>query len=180
MAAKTLDSRMALASEAAAQLDLLALLPPKSSSGHHHPLSSNHCLQPPPPPRPPRDPDAMEIDAARVVPITCSLLDSSRALCWAQNLCFRCLSPIVPGVHTGSLNFPNAPVSTECRQAFVYWGRPSPPAVVSVVQVDASLAPPLTYQPAQPPSPLPQSLSAPYFGHCSNAVDSYSYEFQGL
>ncbi|KNZ48807.1 uncharacterized protein VP01_53g5 [Puccinia sorghi] len=118
LSAKSLATRMALASEAAAQLDLLSLLPPDSTSLPHYPLSSNRpAFNSAPPPRPTRDPDAMEIDATRVIPAFRSLLDASRAICRVRNLCFRCLSPVIPGTHTGSLNCPNAPVSTERRQA---------------------------------------------------------------
>ncbi|KAA1134621.1 hypothetical protein PGTUg99_007968 [Puccinia graminis f. sp. tritici] len=68
--AQTLDEKMELASDAAAQLDILALLPPDPPMGNqHHPLSSSRVVHPPPPPpRPQRDHDAMEIDATKVVP----------------------------------------------------------------------------------------------------------------
>jgi hypothetical protein len=69
-----------------------------------------------------KDPDAIEIDSARVAPFNAPsflLLDASRAICWAQQLCFQCFSPIVAGSHTGSLNCPNPAVSPEQREAFV-------------------------------------------------------------
>jgi hypothetical protein len=65
--AKTLEERMELATEAAAQLDLLSLLPSEVSQPRHQPLSSA------PPPglslpthhqtTPARDPNAMDVDA---------------------------------------------------------------------------------------------------------------------
>ncbi|PLW49796.1 hypothetical protein PCASD_01559 [Puccinia coronata f. sp. avenae] len=69
--ARTLQACMDLATEAAAQLDLLALLPPETSTPHHHtplstnrpPVFSNHHLSHP---ALPRNPDAMEIDALGV------------------------------------------------------------------------------------------------------------------
>ncbi|KAA1085761.1 hypothetical protein PGT21_018600 [Puccinia graminis f. sp. tritici] len=164
--AKTLDDKMELASDAAAQLDILALLPPDPPAGsQHHPLSSTRFGHPQPhPPRPPRDPDAMEIDAARVLPSTAgkSLLDAARAICRARNLCFRCLAPIVPGVHTGSLNCPNMFISTEKRQAFVDQCRrnqngatqANTSAVSSIRTVPSPSHNFLTYQPIPPPAPL--------------------------
>ncbi|KAA1101553.1 hypothetical protein PGT21_024223 [Puccinia graminis f. sp. tritici] len=165
--AKTLDEKMELASDAAAQLDILALLPPDPPAGSQlHPLSSTRLGQPQPhPPRPQRDPDAMEIDAARVLPSTAgkSLLDAARAICRARNLCFRCLAPIVPGVHTGSLNCPNMFISTEKRQAFVDQCRRNQNGATqvntsSISSIRAVPPPPhnfLTYQPIPPPTPLP-------------------------
>jgi hypothetical protein len=49
--AATLDEKMELASDAAAQLDILALLPPDPPMGtQFHPLSSSRVVHPPPPP----------------------------------------------------------------------------------------------------------------------------------
>ncbi|PLW27485.1 hypothetical protein PCASD_23089 [Puccinia coronata f. sp. avenae] len=152
----SLDEKMELASDAAAQLDVLAQLPPDSAHpGPHHPLSSQRQIaQAPAQHRPLRDPDAMEIDATRVTPANSqyrSLLDASRALCRARQLCFRCLAPIVPGSHTGSLNCPNTPVSPEKREAFVTRCR-STPATAQVLTISSSTnvqdhPTPLTYHP---------------------------------
>ncbi|PLW38865.1 hypothetical protein PCASD_09871 [Puccinia coronata f. sp. avenae] len=124
--ANTLRERMELATEAAAQLDLLALLPPEPVQHHAHtPLSTNrppglpnHFPAPPPPQR---DPDAMEIDTLGFQPGSrqASILDASRAICRTRRLCFRCLQPIVPGTHTGSLNCLNPPISLDQRKAFI-------------------------------------------------------------
>ncbi|KNZ56351.1 uncharacterized protein VP01_2426g2 [Puccinia sorghi] len=114
---KTLDDKMAMAAEAAAQLDLLAQLPSDSSNASpYRPLSSTRQLPytPPAAHSAPQDPNAMEIDAVQALPR--SLLDSSRILCRARNLCFRCLRPIVPGTHVGSLNCPNPPATGEQRK----------------------------------------------------------------
>ncbi|KAA1090666.1 hypothetical protein PGT21_009749 [Puccinia graminis f. sp. tritici] len=160
--AKTLDEKMELASDAAAQLDILALLPPDPPAGSQlHPLSSTRLGHPPPqPPRPQRDPDAMEIDAARVIPATAnkSILDAARAICRARNLCFRCLAPIVPGIHTGSLNCPNMFITNEKRQAFVEQCRRNQTTSTPVSSIRTFPPNPhtfLTYQPAPPPTPLP-------------------------
>ncbi|KNZ59247.1 uncharacterized protein VP01_1776g6 [Puccinia sorghi] len=120
--AATLAKKMELASEAAADIDVLSALPPVSSLANPHaPLSSSR----PPGLFPPRhipsqaapDPDAMEIDATSSRPVTqmSSLFDSSRSICRARKLCFRCLKPVVPGVHSGSLNCPNPPITMEQR-----------------------------------------------------------------
>ncbi|POW19248.1 hypothetical protein PSHT_04869 [Puccinia striiformis] len=97
-----------------------------------------------PPQRQHRDPNAMEIDSTQMFPLTKSLLDSSRAICQAQNLCFRCLAPILPGVHTGSLNCPNPGVPNEKRQALVNCCQQNSPASVSSIQAQ-NPNPPLTY-----------------------------------
>ncbi|KAA1090535.1 hypothetical protein PGT21_004540 [Puccinia graminis f. sp. tritici] len=174
--ATTLDQKMELASDAAAQLDLLALLPPDPPMGNH-PLSSSRVTHPPPPPpRPQRDPDAMEIDAVRAVTATAgrSILDAARAICRARNLCFRCLAPIVPGVHTGSLNCPNPFITSAQRQEFVERCRRNPnatPTPVSSIRTLPSTPPAssfLTYQPAPPPSPLPVPERLP-----STSADSH-------
>ncbi|KAH9472535.1 hypothetical protein Pst134EA_003144 [Puccinia striiformis f. sp. tritici] len=86
----------------------------------------------------------MEIDSTQMFPLTKSLLDSSRAICQAQNLCFRCLAPILPGVHTGSLNCPNPGVPNEKRQALVNCCQQNSPASVSSIQAQ-NPNPPLTY-----------------------------------
>ncbi|KAA1077836.1 hypothetical protein PGT21_021690 [Puccinia graminis f. sp. tritici] len=161
--AKTLDKKMELASDAAAQLDILALLPPDPPMGNQfHPLSSSRVVHPPPPPpRPQRDPDAMEIDATRTIAATAgrSTLDAARAICRARNLCFRCLAPIVPGVHTGSLNCPNPFITPAQRQDFVDCCRRNPNVTPTSVSGITTLPSPsstfLTYQPAPPTSPLP-------------------------
>ncbi|KAA1113413.1 hypothetical protein PGT21_030971 [Puccinia graminis f. sp. tritici] len=151
---KTLDEKMELASDAAAQLDILALLPPDPPAGNHfHPLSSSPCLGHPPP-RPQRDPDAMEIDATRTIPAAAgkSLLDAARAICRARNLCFRCLAPIVPGVHTGSLNCPNPFITTAQHQEFV--DRCPPPASPLPIPDRSPLNPDVLHPPAAAPSSL--------------------------
>ncbi|KAA1078166.1 hypothetical protein PGT21_029862 [Puccinia graminis f. sp. tritici] len=178
--ATTLDEKMELASDAAAQLDILALLPPDPPMGtQFHPLSSSRVVHPPPPPpRPQRDPDA-----TRVVPATAgkSLLDAARAICRARDLCFRCLAPIVPGVHTGSLNCPNPFITTAQRQEFVDRCRRNPnvpPTPVSSIRTLPSPASPfLTYQPAPPPPPLQtpeRSSSNPENSHSSVAASGSS------
>ncbi|KNZ60476.1 hypothetical protein VP01_1549g7 [Puccinia sorghi] len=76
---KTLDDKMAMAAEAAAQIDLLAQLPSDSSTPtSYRPLSSNRKLPyTPPPVNPaPHNPNAMEINAVQT--LSRSLLDSSR------------------------------------------------------------------------------------------------------
>ncbi|KAA1067419.1 hypothetical protein PGT21_004710 [Puccinia graminis f. sp. tritici] len=172
--AATLDEKMELASDAAAQLDLLALLPPDPPMSNH-PLSSARVTHPPPPPpRPQQDPDAMEIDAVRAVTATAgrSILDAARAICRARNLCFRCLAPIVPGVHTGSLNCPNPFLTPAQRQDFVERCRQNPNATPTPVSSIRTLSPSsssfLTYQPAPPPSPLATHQRMP-----SVSVDSH-------
>ncbi|KAA1067789.1 hypothetical protein PGT21_017010 [Puccinia graminis f. sp. tritici] len=167
--ARTLDEKMELASDAEAQLDILALLPPDPPSGtQHFPLSSTRLGHPQPqPPRPPRDPGAMEIDAARVLPLNAgkSLLDAARAICRAQNLCLRCLAPIVPGVHTGSLNCPNLFITTEKRQAFVDQccrnQSAATPSVstTSISSINTSSPQSQSFLTYQPPPPLPTPLS---------------------
>ncbi|PLW38556.1 hypothetical protein PCASD_10806 [Puccinia coronata f. sp. avenae] len=139
--ANTLRKQMELATEAAAQLNLLALLPPEPGQHHAHtPLSTN---QPPglpnhfpAPPPPQRDPDAMEIDALGYQPGSCqaSILDASRAICRTRRLCFRCLQPIVPGTHTGSLNCLNPPISLDQRKALIDKCKAKTATPVSAVQ----------------------------------------------
>ncbi|PLW10793.1 hypothetical protein PCASD_24924 [Puccinia coronata f. sp. avenae] len=121
LSTKSLSEKMVLATEAAAQLDILAQLPPDHSSTHQ-PLSAARpsALQfphPQPPPAP-RDPDAMEVDALGTRPSP-SILDISRSICRSRKLCFRCLKPIIPGSHSGSINCMNAPASPEQRKTFV-------------------------------------------------------------
>jgi hypothetical protein len=139
--ANTLRKQMELATEEAAQLNLLALLPPEPGQHHTHtPLSTN---QPPglpnhfpAPPPPQRDPDAMEIDALGYQPGSCqaSILDASRAICRTRRLCFCCLQPIVPGTHTGSLNFLNPPISLDQRKALIDKCKAKTATTVSAVQ----------------------------------------------
>ncbi|KNZ61551.1 uncharacterized protein VP01_1385g1 [Puccinia sorghi] len=131
--ANTLAEKMELASEAAAEIDLLAALPSVSLSATPHlPLSSTRSTGHFPPRHSTAntapDPDAMEIDAttARSTSHVPSLFDTSRAICRARKLCFRCLKPVVPGSHSGSLNCPNPPVTMEQRQAFVDRNRRQP------------------------------------------------------
>ncbi|KAA1071645.1 hypothetical protein PGT21_013926 [Puccinia graminis f. sp. tritici] len=193
--ARTLDQKMELASDAAAQLDILALLPPEPPSGtQHFPLSSTRLGHPQPqPPRPPRDPDAMEIDAARVLPLNGgkSLLDAARAICRARNLCFRCLAPIVPGVHTGSLNCPNPFITTEKRQAFVDQCRRNQNTVSSSVSTSSisnintsspQQQPFLTYQPPPPPTPLSMQdrLQTPLDASPNHIGESGSFTSMGF
>ncbi|PLW21548.1 hypothetical protein PCANC_03982 [Puccinia coronata f. sp. avenae] len=149
--ARTLQACMDLATEAAAQLDLLALLPPETSTPHHHtPLStnrppgfSNHHLSHP---ALPCNPDAMEIDALGVQSSAqLAIMDASRGLCCTRWLCFRCLKSIVPGSHTGSINFLNLPVSLEQQKSFVEKAGVSPlSAPVSAIQT--AEAPTLSYR----------------------------------
>ncbi|KAI7950664.1 hypothetical protein MJO29_009338 [Puccinia striiformis f. sp. tritici] len=145
-----LDAKMEMASKAAAQLDVLATLPPEPTPGTPLPPLSSHRFGAHPPQRQQRDPNAMEIDSTRVTPFTNSLLDSCRAICRARKLCFRCLAPIVPGVHTGSLNCPNLFVTNERRQALVDRCRQNPPTSISSIQAQTPEAP-LTYR--QNPAP---------------------------
>ncbi|PLW56751.1 hypothetical protein PCANC_01715 [Puccinia coronata f. sp. avenae] len=107
-----------------------------------------------------KDPDTMEIDAARVAPFnapSCSLLNASWALCWARQLCFRCLSPIVAGLHTGSLNCPNNPISPEQREAFIKRCHPNQTPLATVALINSpqevTPSPPLTYHTTHPPAP---------------------------
>ncbi|PLW13162.1 hypothetical protein PCANC_18628 [Puccinia coronata f. sp. avenae] len=139
--ANTLRKQMELATEEAAQLNLLALLPPEPGQHHAHtPLSTN---QPPglpnhfpAPPPPQRDPDAMEIDALGYRPGSCqaSILNASRAICRTRRLCFCCLQPIVPVTHTGSLNFLNPPISLDQRKALIDKCKAKTATTVSAVQ----------------------------------------------
>ncbi|PLW44186.1 hypothetical protein PCANC_13436 [Puccinia coronata f. sp. avenae] len=139
MDCKSLDKRMAMALDAAAQLDVLAQLPPESTQSLvYHPLLLHRHIPQAPAQKPACNPDAMEIDTAQVFPADAqrqSLLDASRALCRAQQLCFHCLSPLVAGSHTGSLNCPNAPISPEERKAFVACCRQLPLTSVAAVEV---------------------------------------------
>ncbi|PLW09922.1 hypothetical protein PCASD_21478 [Puccinia coronata f. sp. avenae] len=157
-AADTLKARMELATEAAAQLNLLALLPPDlANHACHRPLSS----APPPgfsqPPQhqsstPVHDPNAMEINATMTRPGShLSLLyDQSRSICRNKKLCFRCLKPVIPITHTGSLNCLNLPVSVKQRKLFIKRNQQNPTAEVSAISLatqQPAAAPPLTYQP---------------------------------
>ncbi|KNZ56310.1 uncharacterized protein VP01_2437g1, partial [Puccinia sorghi] len=167
---KTLDEKMAMASEAAAQLDLLAQLPSETSSATtYRPLSSNRPLpfSPQPSSPMPSDPNAMEIDAIQSVPR--SLLDSSRLLCRSKNLCFRCLKPIVPGSHVGSLNCPNSPVSLEQRKNFVDRARQSRTTQISAVS-SFDLPVPTVSSPAVFP---PATLRRERLRDCSSGVSAY-------
>ncbi|KNZ50978.1 uncharacterized protein VP01_4147g1 [Puccinia sorghi] len=166
---------MVLASEAAAQLDLLALLPPDPApSVHLHPLSTSPVLASPPQRPSPRDPDAMEIDATCVHNTNHCLLDVSQALCRSRNLCFRCLSPIVPGMHIGSLNCPNPPVSVERRQAFVGRTRSTSRAQVSSITPSLFSPTPLTYAHPADSAPVPSPECVP------NNLDSHSFNEGGF
>ncbi|PLW13242.1 hypothetical protein PCANC_18023 [Puccinia coronata f. sp. avenae] len=126
--ANTLGARMDLATKAAAQLNLLSLLPCNTAShSWHRPLS----LAPPPglsfPPSQqaqlPQDPNAMEIDAT---------------------------APTAPFTHTVSLDCPNPGVTWEQREAFVAKHKPNSSTFVAAVKVDSlpqSPSAPLTYCP---------------------------------
>ncbi|PLW22983.1 hypothetical protein PCASD_14797 [Puccinia coronata f. sp. avenae] len=92
ISAKTLSEKMVLATEVAAQLDILSQLPPDIPL-NHHPSSTqrHHVLQfPHPQPLPqPRDPDAMEVDAlTTAAQQQASLMDATRLICRARKLCF--------------------------------------------------------------------------------------------
>ncbi|KNZ59248.1 uncharacterized protein VP01_1776g7 [Puccinia sorghi] len=171
--AATLAKKMELASEAAADIDVLSALPPVSSlTNPHAPLSSSR----PPGLFSPRhvpaqaapDPDAMEIDALTSRPTSqaSSLFDSSRSICRARKLCFRCLKPVVPGVHSGSLNCPNPPITMDQRQAFVdRFRRLPPPAQVSAVEVPVSVpsqSTPLTFRVEETPAEEPFQFPSPF------------------
>ncbi|KNZ58750.1 uncharacterized protein VP01_1869g1 [Puccinia sorghi] len=171
--ANSLAKKMELASEAAADIDVLSTLPPVSSLANPHaPLSSSRPpgLFPPrhTPAQAPPDPDAMEIDAttSRSVTHASSLFDSSRSICRARKLCFRCLKPVVPGVHSGSLNCPNPPITMEQRQAFVERHRRSQnPAQVSAVEVPVSLPSqptPLAFRKEDSPPEEPFQYPSPF------------------
>lgn len=95
----------------------------------------------------------MAINAAQVLSSTCLLLDVSWTLCRSRNLCFCCLSPIVPGMHTGSLNCPNPPVSVERCKAFVDRTCSTSQAQISSIFSSLSLPPPLTYTSHSTPAP---------------------------
>ncbi|PLW15392.1 hypothetical protein PCANC_20482 [Puccinia coronata f. sp. avenae] len=77
---------------------------------------------------------------------------------------FRCLQPIVPGSHSGSLNFLNIPILLEQRKAFVdkaSKSSPTPAAATSVSAVQLAETATLSYRdPYQDPSPDP--LSTPF------------------
>ncbi|PLW15616.1 hypothetical protein PCANC_24108 [Puccinia coronata f. sp. avenae] len=114
---------MVLATEAAAQLKILSQLPPDTLLTHHpSPAHQPHALQfphPQPPPQP-RDPDAMEVNALTTAAQQKALLmDATRSIFREQKLCFRCLKPIVPGTHMGSINCLNMPVTLKQRRPFV-------------------------------------------------------------
>ncbi|PLW50811.1 hypothetical protein PCANC_14322 [Puccinia coronata f. sp. avenae] len=157
--ADTLDARMNLATEAAAQLDLLSLLPTEPLfQQRQRPFSS---APPPglsfPPPHqslPQRDPNAMEINAASIrrsggPP---NLFDLSRSICRQKNLCFRCLKPTIPVTHTGSLDCPNPGVTREQREAFVQRHRPS--SITSVLAIVSALPVSSSHPAPHIPSPL--------------------------
>ncbi|PLW39727.1 hypothetical protein PCASD_09627 [Puccinia coronata f. sp. avenae] len=154
-----------MASDTAAQLNVLAQLPPETTQPTtSHPLLSHHHNAPAPHLWPIWDPDAMEIDAAWVLPVNTDLrllLDASRVLCRVRQLCFCCLSPIVPGSHTGSLTCLNAPVSPEQRKAFVNRCRQLPSATVAMVNTPPATVPAatLTYHasPNTAPTPAPKA-----------------------
>ncbi|KAA1117756.1 hypothetical protein PGT21_022412 [Puccinia graminis f. sp. tritici] len=171
--AKTLDERMELATEAAAQLDLLSLLPSESSQPRHQPLSS----APPPGLSLPthhqttaaRDPNAMDVDAAfvRRGNRPQSLIDIARSICLQKSLCFRCLQPTSPPTHTGSLDCPNMGVTTKQREAFVARHRPSSSTPVSAIQVPEVTdpynplpQPPLTYRSSEDPTLPPPATTS--------------------
>ncbi|PLW28364.1 hypothetical protein PCANC_24004 [Puccinia coronata f. sp. avenae] len=147
--ANTLDARMELATEAAAQLDLLSLLP---SDSNHTPCQCHFSSAPPPglsfsPPHqtlPFKDPNAMEIDTAFVRRGAggLSLMDMSRAIFRQRNLCFRCLKPTNATTHTGSLDFPNAAVSCEQHKAFVTRQCQQTTTTVSAVHTSSPPKPP--------------------------------------
>ncbi|PLW23489.1 hypothetical protein PCASD_13623 [Puccinia coronata f. sp. avenae] len=159
---KALSKKMVLATEAAAQPDILLQLPPENPSSHH-PLSTSHpqIIQfPHPQPTPVScDPDSMEIDA--VLPEKSSLMDVTQNICQACQLCFHCLKPIVPGTHTGSINCLHALVKLEQCKAFVERARQTPTSQVAGIQTDQmplEVKSPLTYHPgalfAAPSSPV--------------------------
>jgi hypothetical protein len=174
-ATDTLEARMELAIKAAAQLDLLALLPPDSAQPVcHKPLSSAPPLglpfQPhhPAPPAAAHDPNAMEINAATIRPGNCfpTVLDVSHSLCRSKGLCFQCLQPIVPVTHTGSLKCLNTPITLEQRAAFVKRHKASLAALVLAIQSvphppsvpQPPSSSPLTYQPTKDPTKETQDL----------------------
>ncbi|PLW37340.1 hypothetical protein PCASD_09678 [Puccinia coronata f. sp. avenae] len=92
---------------------------------HHQPLSSA-----PPPGLPPLhhhlpvtpawDPNAMEIDATtmRLGNRPPFIINISRSLCRAWNLCFCCLKPVFPVTHTSCLNCLNPPITLAQCEAF--------------------------------------------------------------
>ncbi|PLW52258.1 hypothetical protein PCASD_00018 [Puccinia coronata f. sp. avenae] len=181
---KTLSEKMVLATEAAAQLDILAQLPPDHSSTHQ-PLSAARpaALQfphPQPPPAP-RDPDAMEVDALGTRPSP-SILDISRSICRSRKLCFRCLKPIIPGSHSGSINCMNAPASPEQRKTFVDRARQNPTAQVSSLHTRYQLTqsePTLTFrQNDQSEDPGVAPPSPPLFPSPFDETDMQGYDKQ--
>jgi hypothetical protein len=161
--ANTLCKRMDLAAKAAAQLNLLVLLPPEQGQHHPHtPLSTNcppgfpnHFSIPLPAQR---DLDAMEVDALRYQPGSrqVSILDASCAICRTRCLCFCCLQPIVPGSHSGSLNWLNALISLEQRKASIDKCKSNPTAPVLAIQT-ADTAPFSYCDPYSNPSPDPNT-----------------------
>lgn len=119
----------------------------------------------------------MEVNAARVQSASRSLLDLSRTVCRSRNLCFRCLSPIFPSTHTGSLNCPNPPVLAEQHQAFVDCNRQQPLAKVSHVSTVDSFVPPLTYVPQAKAVPLSSHLGGAEGAKCPSPVSTGFDEF---
>ncbi|PLW35097.1 hypothetical protein PCASD_13001 [Puccinia coronata f. sp. avenae] len=88
----------------------------------------------------------MEIDALGLQNVSAppSIMDVSRTLCRSHKLCFCCLKPIVPGLHLGSINCLNLPVSLDKQKAFVDKAKATAATPVAAVQ-SADLAT-LSYQ----------------------------------
>ncbi|KNZ63264.1 hypothetical protein VP01_1166g2 [Puccinia sorghi] len=110
MQTKSLAEKMRFALLAAQQLDQLALhqsdysVPGRNQGSapiYHHPNFQ------------PRDPNAMDIDAFSTH--NKPIFDQIRAICRERRLCFRCLQPLTPPDHTGSVNCPNPRMTTEQR-----------------------------------------------------------------
>jgi hypothetical protein len=97
------------------------------------------------------------------------LMDATRSICREQKLCFRCLKPIVPGTHMGSINCLNMPVTLEQRRPFVNQALQTPTTQVAHIHTKHTVGQsglPLTYLPAEPPNQTVQlllPLQPPFF-----------------
>lgn len=88
------------------------------------------------------------------------IFDQIRAICRERRLCFRCLQPLTPPDHTGSVNCPNPRMTTEQRKLAIAKFKSS--AVAPVATIETSL-----------PS-LPSNLSVPQAKSPAEALDPHA------
>jgi hypothetical protein len=110
----------------------------------------------------------MEIDATTMRLGNCPpfIINISRSLCRAWNLCFCCLKPVVPVTHTSCLNCLNPPITlAQCEAFFKHCQQSTATTSVAAIQSEPRsedlLGPPLTYHPTedfqQEPGPLAEA-----------------------